>query len=171
LHLVKNLRQRVRNHTVALMPDCPVVDAATFAGLVRPSVVSVPGQSGSMSDRLAVELSSPEVLAAACESGNYIAPLVFGPWTSTAAAIECATFKEAARLEELSVAFAPLGRMCKVMPKATKEYPEQGGREMVITISDRNHLHRAMNLCVALFHAIKNFPRGLALREGDHHAS
>jgi hypothetical protein len=122
LHPAKNLRQRLRNHTLALMPDGPEVDAGTFAGFVHLSVISIPGQSGSMSDRLAVELLSPEVLAAAFESGNSTAPLII------AAAIECATLTEAARLEALSVAFATLGRFYKVMPKATKEYPEQGGR-------------------------------------------
>jgi hypothetical protein len=64
------------------MPDDPEVDAGTFAGLVHPSVVSIPGQSDSMSDTLAVELLSPEVLAAAPELGNSTAPLVIGPSTS-----------------------------------------------------------------------------------------
>jgi hypothetical protein len=111
VHLVKNLRQRVRNHTVLLMPDCPVVDAFTFADLVPRPVLSVPGQGGAMSDRLAVEVFSSEVLAAAFECGNYTAPLVIGPWTFIAAAIDSATLTEAARLEALSAVFAGLGRI------------------------------------------------------------
>jgi hypothetical protein len=61
------------------------------------------------------------------------------------------------------VTFATLGRIYKLLPNATKEYPEECGKETVITISDRNHLRSAMNLCVALFYAIKNFARVLAL--------
>jgi hypothetical protein len=107
-----------------------------------------------MNDRLTIHFVTPGVLAAEFECGNYTAPLVIGPWTFIAAAIECATLTEAARLEALSVAFATFGRIYKVMPKA-KESPEQGGKETVITISDRNPLRSAMNLWVAPFCAIK----------------
>jgi hypothetical protein len=129
----------------------------------------MPSQSGSMSDRRAIDLFTPGVLAAAFECGNSTAPLVIGPWTFIAAAVECPTLTGAARLEALSVAFAILGGTYEVMPKATKEYPEQGGKNTVITISDRNHLRSAMNLCVGLFYAIKVFASALALgRLGTH---
>jgi hypothetical protein len=50
LHLVTNLRQRIRNHTLQMTPGAPEVNAAAFEDLVRPGVVSVPGQAGAMND-------------------------------------------------------------------------------------------------------------------------
>jgi hypothetical protein len=71
--------------------------------------------------------------------------------------------------EALSAAFATLGRIYKIMPTATREYPKQGGIETVLTNCERNHLRSAMDLYVALFYAIKNFASALALsRLGTH---
>jgi hypothetical protein len=167
LHLIKNLRGRIRNHTMALTHDAPPLDAATFADLLRPPVVSIPGQSGSMSDLLAKELFTPQVLAGAFECGNTTAPLFIGPWTFIATALECQTLTVDARLELLSVAFATLAQIYETARK--HEYPEQGSSRVTILISTRNHLRRSLNLCLALFYAIKNFAGALLLgRFGTH---
>jgi hypothetical protein len=79
LHLVKNLRQLIRNHTLQMTPDAPELNAATFEDLVRPGVVSVPGQADAMNDKLAKELLTPDVLAAAFEGGNWTAPIFVAP--------------------------------------------------------------------------------------------
>jgi hypothetical protein len=47
--------------------------------------------------------------------------------------------------------------------------PRTSGADVFLTISDRNHLRRAMNLCVGLFYIIKEIPRALLLgRLGTH---
>ena len=46
---------------------------------------------------------------------------------------------------------------------------ERGGADVVLTISDRNHLRRAMNLCVGLFYIIREMPGAILLgRFGTH---
>jgi hypothetical protein len=46
---------------------------------------------------------------------------------------------------------------------------ERGGADPVLTMSDRNHLRGAMNLCMGLFYIIKEMPGGLLLgRFGTH---
>ena len=192
LHLVKNLRQRVRNHTLKLTPEAPPIDAATFEDLLRPAVLSVPGQMGAISDSLAKELLTPDVLAAAFETGNCTAPIFVAPWTFVATAMDSETMTREARLEAISVAFTMFSRiylamgevsqevkatageaagMTKEQMKAAKDAvpKERGGATDVLTISDRNHLRRVMNLCVGLFYIIKTMPGALLLgRFGTH---
>ena len=195
LHLVKNLRQRIRNHTLQMTPGAPELNAATFEHLVRPAVVSVPGQAGAMNDKLAKELLTPDVLAAAFEGGNWTAPIFVAPWTFLASAMDSDSMSREAKLEAISIAFAMFSRIyvglgevatqakteaarttgeTQAQMKAEKAArdaapKERGGADVVLTISDRNHLRRAMNLCVGLFYIIKRMPGALLLgRFGTH---
>jgi hypothetical protein len=59
-------------------------------------------------------------------AGNCTAPVIMAPWTFIAAALECETMTQAARLESLSVASAMLGRTSAEMPKVLKANPERG---------------------------------------------
>jgi hypothetical protein len=93
LHVFKNDRQRIRNHLLALPLDVPPFDASTFSELLPPQVVSVPGQAGSMSDHLALQVCAPEVLAAVLEREDCpsTAPVFLAPISLIATALGCAT--------------------------------------------------------------------------------
>jgi hypothetical protein len=94
-----------------MTPGAPELNTATFEDLVGPAVASVPGQAGAMNDRLAKELRTPEVPAAAFEGGNWTAPIFVAPWTFLASAMDSGSVSREAKLEAISVAFAMFSRI------------------------------------------------------------
>jgi uncharacterized membrane protein len=122
-------------------------------------MVSVPGQGGSMSDHLALQLCAPEVLAAVWESEGCpcTSPVFVAPITRVATALSCATVTRVERVEALSVAYAICFQIHLVIEDGEAEASESAAAGKEVTNANRNHLRRLMNLCVGLFFALRTF--------------
>jgi hypothetical protein len=85
LHLLKNLRQRVRNHNLAWDGESPMFTGVELNELFGGGAVATTGQSGSMNDGLALELFDIGFVRQCWEIGATEAVRFLLPWALLAA--------------------------------------------------------------------------------------
>jgi hypothetical protein len=182
LHLLKNLKQRFRNHELTLGPGRPRISGWEFSDACG----GVPGldtrgTSSSMSDALACEIMSPELCLTASELDEHEAARFLMPWSLLQMAIRAEGMSRDARLELLEVVFAQFTETFKRMPGTgrTKGGSEQACRvpdwhapllvDVPLTYNTRMQLISGMNFCVGLYWAISRLHTELALGRFSSH--
>jgi hypothetical protein len=175
LHLLKNLRQRIRNHPVAAGVDRDEVCAADVAEVLGGfAAIEHPGRRNAMNDALALQAFRAEIAMALLSLGMQDASAYFVPWALLHAAIGSDAMTRAARLQALEVAFAMFRVQYTHVDETGKDFGifQRGDTtepQRVLTYADANQLRRAMNTCIAIYAALKLETGDVALnRIGTH---
>jgi hypothetical protein len=161
LHLLKNMRRRIRLHGVVRTPGCPEVSAsqvdASFGGGMDAFKANGPGP---MQDRAGLQAFAPEV-ALDClwigedEAANYLAP-----WATLQRAGGAVGVSRVARLEMLEVVYAMFETRFSALRKVRQGkafgMAERAGSGVPLTFTTRQLLKRGMNLVIGLYYAIEN---------------
>jgi hypothetical protein len=173
LHVLKNMRQRVRNREMQVRPGGPIdsgsrIDDALGGGF---TAIAEPGRRHEMNDALAVQAFDPAIALACIDLSLPDAAIFFAPWALLYAAIasDADAMSRDARLRALEVAFAMFRTEYLRLREPHPGLVQRGPVGERVTLADLNQLRRAMNLCIAVYAALVVIEGGVALgRIGTH---
>jgi hypothetical protein len=177
LRLLKNLRQRVRDHDLAWDPLSPVFSGPWLSDQFGDvDAIATTGQSGAMNDGLALELFDLEFVLQCAQMGEAEPVRLLLPWALLIAAVRAEDVSRSARIEMIQVAFTMMWAQWHGMPEtgATKGIAQRktrdgAGNVLPMTLMTRQQAKRGINLCIALFLTLDTIEGGVALgRLGSH---
>jgi hypothetical protein len=178
LHLLKNLRQRIRDNNIAWDAESPVFTGTQLNELFGGGVpaIATRGQAGSMNDGLALELFDLDFVLRCVEIGEVEAVRFFLSWALLTAAVRSEDVSRSARTEMVQVSFAMMWAQMHALPAtgatkgiAQKRTKAPEGDDLPLTVATRQQLRRGMNLGIALYWALDTIEGPLALgRVGSH---
>jgi hypothetical protein len=170
LHILKNLRQRIRNKCVAPRDDAPGFTGSDVSRLLGglPSVAT-PGRSRAQGDAEAMQTFRLETVLALIGFGEPDMALFFAPWSLLYFAAASERMTRQARIQALDVAFTMLHFEWELLKQGNPRLPERAPDGSRVSFADANQLHRGMNLCAALMAALVAVSGPLSIRRiGTH---